>query len=291
MIKVSICCITYNHAPFIRQCLDGFLMQQCNFDYEILIHDDASSDGTQEIIKEYQKKYPEIIKPIIQVENQWSRGVRGMNLRYNFPRAQGKYIALCEGDDYWTDPLKLQKQVDFLEANPDYTFSMGRVDRYIQETGKIKRKKEHVNPELNETYLLKDYLKSPFSQTSSFLFKKSDFIFPEWLGSVHAGDQSLVVIVTGKGKIKYHKDLFSIYRVNKDSITFTKSSQSIYDKFDETLRRWDQYTQGEYKEILRIRILENILNWQYSIIDKPHKKLIARVFLKVFNVFQKYINK
>src|SRR5690606_15609661 len=110
MVRVSICCITYNHEPFIRQCLDGFLMQQGDFEYEILIHDDASTDGTTKIIQEYELKYPEIIKPIIQTQNQYSQGVRGINFIYNFPRAKGEYIAMCEGDDYWTDPLKLQKQ-------------------------------------------------------------------------------------------------------------------------------------------------------------------------------------
>lgn len=94
-------------------------MQECDFKYEILIHDDASTDGTQEIIKEYQKKYPEIIKPILQTENQYSKGVRGMIARFNFSRAEGKFIALCEGDDYWTDPLKLKKQVEILEKNPN----------------------------------------------------------------------------------------------------------------------------------------------------------------------------
>lgn len=117
---VSICSITYNHAPYIRQCLDGFLMQKTKFRYEIIIHDDASTDGTTEIIKEYAEKHPDLITPIFQKENQYSKGIRGMFPRFCFPHAKGKYIALCEGDDYWTDPLKLQKQVDFLEANPDF---------------------------------------------------------------------------------------------------------------------------------------------------------------------------
>lgn len=116
---VSISCTTYNHEPYIRQCLDGFLMQQCDFEYEILVHDDASTDGTQKIIKEYQGKYPEIIKPIFQTENQYSKGIRGLIARFNLPRARGKYIALCEGDDYWIDPLKLKKQVETLEKNPN----------------------------------------------------------------------------------------------------------------------------------------------------------------------------
>jgi len=116
---LSICCLTYNHAPYIRKCLDGFLMQKTDFEFEILIHDDASKDGTEEIIREFEAKYPEIIKPIYELENQWVKGRRGSS-KFNFPRVRGKYIALCEGDDYWTDPLKLQKQVDFLEANEDY---------------------------------------------------------------------------------------------------------------------------------------------------------------------------
>ena len=121
-VLVSICCITYNHAPYIRQCLDGFIMQKTNFKFEILIHDDASTDGTANIIREYEENYPNIFKPIYQTENQYSKG-KNISATYNWPRAIGKYIAQCEGDDYWTDPLKLQRQVDFLEANPEYSMS------------------------------------------------------------------------------------------------------------------------------------------------------------------------
>lgn len=117
-IVVSVACITYNHAPYIRQCLEGFLMQKTNFPIEIIVHDDASTDGTDDIIREYALKYPELFKVILQEENQYSKGVDVLSLV--FERSAGKYIALCEGDDYWTDPLKLQKQVDFLENNPDY---------------------------------------------------------------------------------------------------------------------------------------------------------------------------
>ena len=135
-IVVSISCITYNHAPYIRQCLDGFMMQQTSFAFEVLIHDDASTDGTTEIIKEYESKYPDIIKPIYEEENQWVKGRRGSAV-FNFPRAKGKYIAMCEGDDYWTDPLKLQKQVDFLENNPEYSVSVTRFRQFNQSQGRF----------------------------------------------------------------------------------------------------------------------------------------------------------
>ena len=113
---VSINCITYNHCKYIRDALEGFLMQITNFPVEILIHDDASTDGTAEIIKEYEKQYPWLIKPVYQTENQYSKH-NGTISKIQYGRARGKYLAFCEGDDYWTDHYKLQKQVDFLESN------------------------------------------------------------------------------------------------------------------------------------------------------------------------------
>ncbi len=121
-VKVSICCITYNQESYIRDALEGFVHQKTDFDFEVLIHDDASTDRTAEIIREYEEQYPEIIKPILQTQNQYSLGLTNVSGTWNFPRAVqngSKYIAMCEGDDYWTDPLKLQKQVDFMEANPE----------------------------------------------------------------------------------------------------------------------------------------------------------------------------
>ena len=130
-VLVSVCCITYNHKPYIRQCLDGFMMQKTTFPFEVLVHDDASTDGTADIIREYESKYPNIIKPIYQKENQYSKGIR-ISPTFQYPRAKGKYIALCEGDDYWIDPYKLQKQVDFLEGHPEYGLCYARARLFKQ---------------------------------------------------------------------------------------------------------------------------------------------------------------
>ena len=127
-IVVSIQCLTYNHALYIRQCLDGFVMQKTNFRFEAIVHDDASTDGTQDIIREYEKKYPDIIKPIYQKENQYSKGIPGFITNLVSSKCKGKYIAICEGDDYWIDPNKLQMQVDFLESHPEYSMCFHDVD-------------------------------------------------------------------------------------------------------------------------------------------------------------------
>ena len=125
---VSICCITFKHENYIRECLDGFIMQKTTFPFEVIVHDDASPDKTADIIREYEAKYPDIIKPIYQTENQYSKGVK-ISFEYVYPKIRGKYIAFCEGDDFWTSPDKLQMQYDFMEANPDYSLCMH--GRYI----------------------------------------------------------------------------------------------------------------------------------------------------------------
>ena len=117
-IIVSIRCLAYNHEPYIRQCLDGFVMQKTDFRFEAIVHDDASTDGTDKIIREYANKYPDVIKPIFEKENQYSKHDGSLG-RIMQEACTGKYIAMCEGDDYWIDPLKLQKQVDFMEKHED----------------------------------------------------------------------------------------------------------------------------------------------------------------------------
>ena len=133
---VSICCATYNHAAFIRDCIDGFLAQRTTFPIEILINDDASTDRNAEIIRDYTAQYPHLIKPIFQTQNQLSKGLKP-NPNFNFPRVNGEYIAFCEGDDYWTDPLKLEKQVQFLQTHTDYSLCWTRFKTRNEKTGEF----------------------------------------------------------------------------------------------------------------------------------------------------------
>ncbi|MBX2931828.1 MAG: glycosyltransferase [Chitinophagaceae bacterium] len=216
-LLVSISCTTYNHAPYFRECLDGFLMQKCNFDFEVLIHDDASTDGTSDIIREYQAKYPKIIKPIIQEENQWSQGIKP-TWEFNFPRTKGKYIALCEGDDYWTDPLKLQKQVDFLEQNEDFVGCFHNTYYADERKGKTSelipwRKYDR------DIFTTEDTIHTAsLFHTTSYLFRNLKIKIPLVEG-VYSGDMLLLGVISKYGKLKLLPDFMSVYRKNDGGIT------------------------------------------------------------------------
>ncbi len=134
-VKVSIICTTYNQANYIRQALDGIVMQKTSFPFEALVYDDASTDGTADIVREYAEKYPNIIKPIFQDENQFSRGV-DVAKTFIWPKIQGKYVAICDGDDYWTDERKLQKQADYLDSNPECAICFHRVSMFYQDASR-----------------------------------------------------------------------------------------------------------------------------------------------------------
>lgn len=221
-IVVSISCITYNHAKYIRQCLEGFLMQKTNFEFEILIHDDASTDGTTEIIKEYQEKFPHKIKPIIQQVNQFSKGKRGFNAKYNFSRAQGRYIALCEGDDYWTDPFKLQKQVDFLENNDEFIICFHDTT-VVDENGQLVSKSRIKNRSSVREPL--ELVLGAHLPTSTVLFRNSIEEYPEGYETVMNGDTFLWAVLGQYGKGYFLDNIkSSIYRKQSGGIWSNASS-------------------------------------------------------------------
>lgn len=220
-ILVSISCITYNHAKFIRKCFDGFLMQQTNFNFEVLIHDDASTDGTIEIIKEYEKNFPSIFKPIIQDVNQYSQGKRSFNSKYNFSRAKGKYIALCEGDDYWIDPNKLQMQVNFLEANPDYVMCF--TNAYVVDKEGVILQEKQIGRLEKDIFLTEDV--PFFAPTHTRLFKNFDNdLLPKEYYKVKGGDTYLAGWQSQFGKTKYLDFISSAYRIHDGGVYSSLSS-------------------------------------------------------------------
>ena len=219
-ITVSICCVTYNHGEYIKQALDSFLAQKTRFNIEILIHDDASTDNTPQIIEKIEKKYPTIIKPIYQKENQFSKGIP-ISRTFNFPRARGKYIALCEGDDYWTDPYKLQKQVDFLEANPEYILCFTNT-RTVDENNQILRPKV-IESCTKDTF---DHSDMPlFAPTLTRVFRNlhiSEMPLPQ---NTPGGDTYMLVWQSKFGKIKYIDEVTSSYRIHPNGVWSSLSSK------------------------------------------------------------------
>ena len=229
---VSISCITYNHAPYIRECLEGFLMQKTNFPFEILIHDDASTDGTADIIREYQTKYPDIIKPILQTENQYSKGIRGISAKFNFPRALGKYIALCEGDDFWTDPKKLQIQFDFMEAHPDYSLCMHGRNILNHFSQQYYKQPFDIFPE-NGIEFAHNMARGAFvSYTQTLFFRKDSFLqrqkeFIRDCQNAPMGDAQLIFHLALRGNVRYIRKHYATYRIAAGSATHNTSGDNL----------------------------------------------------------------
>lgn len=212
---VSISCITYNHEDYIKQCLDGFLMQKTDFKIEILINDDCSTDNTATVIREYQEKHPDLIFPNYQKRNLYSKGVRGMNLRFNFPRAKGKYIALCEGDDYWTDPYKLQKQIDFLENHPDYQIHSGLI------TGLQDDKFSDYDLDA-ATYSIKDFYTRSNLFTCTVMFRNNfKYNIEDFTSKIYLGDWYLYCMMLHQTQLKAFRsdEIYAVYRKHDQGVT------------------------------------------------------------------------
>lgn len=209
---VSITCITYNHEMFISQTLESFLMQKTNFPFEILVGEDCSTDNTRSIIQEYCKKYPDILTLVTSEKNVGARK-NGIRIR---ERAKGKYIAMCEGDDFWTDPFKLQKQVDFLESSPDYVMCC-HYSKVIDENGET----IYLDPNpVPLEYSYEDILvgKRKETRTATILVRNGEHIRNlgnmEWFMKSHGGDVFFRLFATqvSKGKIFVIPEVMSCYR-------------------------------------------------------------------------------
>lgn len=255
-IMVSVCCLAYNHEKYIRQTLDGFVNQKTNFKYEVLIHDDASTDRTADIIREYERKYPDIIKPIYQTENQYIRRI-GISQTYIYPRTRGKYLAFCEGDDYWTDENKLQKQVDLLESNPQY---IACVHRYIvvDKNSEEQQVRTFGYYENGGVYTFDDFFANNLpSQLATLLmrniFKDEDKQYPKALIKIKlSGDIKLFLLLLVYGDIYRMEDVMSAYRFISE-----KGGQS----YSSRIRK----TAVNYKYWLNIGMLENLLHEEFGL--------------------------
>lgn len=271
-IMVSAVCMTYNHEEFIRDAIEGILNQKTDFRFELIIHDDASTDGTAKIVSEYAEKYPEIIRPILQSTNQKQKG-RNIWLSFILPEVRGKYIAICEGDDYWINEDKLQIQTDFMENHQDYSMCMHNAVKLNYGTG------EKVRMDTFEeagTYSQEEHLQiglgSDFPAFASYFLRANDWKdMPEIFWTGVALDYSLRQYYASKGKIYYFKEPMSVYRFHVPGSYMKRiaASQSKYN--DYVLRmirfyeRLDNYLDGKFHHILMRKIVSDYMGFCLSI--------------------------
>lgn len=254
---VSVCMITYNHESFIAQAIEGVMIQETSFPFELIIGEDCSTDTTRKICLEYQAKYLDKIKLILPESN------LGMmrNFVETLQTGTGKYIALCEGDDYWTDPLKLQMQVDFLEANEDYSICFHPVR--IWKDGCIVE--DYITSDVPETTEVRFLAKGNYLHTPSVVFRRNQDVF-EVLSNINTstGDYVLHLLNSKYGKIKRLTDLMAVYRVHSGGVWSETDCTFRLEKTIETIDMVKEYFDSEtnvvfssvqsqyYKSLIRI---------------------------------------
>lgn len=217
---LTVCCLTYNQDKYIHDCIDGILMQKTNFSFQILIHDDCSTDDTQEILKSYAKENLSI-EIIQQAENQFSKGINPF-FKYLVPNIKGKYIAICEGDDYWTDPLKLQKQVDFMENNPEYAMTFHNATVLKDD---VFNKENAFSKIKNRDYSQHELFTNWIVATASMVFKNEIIRHPSYNSICNEndlmfGDNMLLMLSFLIGKVRGMDENMSVYRKHDEGISF-----------------------------------------------------------------------
>jgi glycosyltransferase involved in cell wall biosynthesis len=289
-IKISVSLITYNQEKYIRKCLEGILNQIVDYDFEVLVGQDFSTDGTHEICLEYANKYPNLIRYYPRENN------LGMNRNWiqTLSQCKGQYIAICEGDDYWTDPYKLQKQVDFLEANPEYVLCFHKVkilkpDGFLVDDF-ITKVPEHY--ETIETLArLGNYIHTP-----SVVFRNIIKEFPKEFIFSPIGDYFIYMLLAEHGKLKYLKDEMAVYR---DGVGIW-STHSNYSRNLKTANTHSlivsALSNNEFiKNILKDRVLDFFNKFQTEI--KPDDLLLLNTcsFMEkaiyTFLLYNKFTNK
>lgn len=282
-VAVSVICNAYNHEKYIRDALDGFVMQKTSFRFEVLIHDDASTDKTADIIREYEEKYPDLIKPVYQTENQYSKR-NGVIRRLQKSRANGKYVALCEGDDYWIDPEKLQKQYDFMESHPEYTLCGCSTQWLNMLTGKIESRSR---TEEDKDITLEDFFSPkngrPFPTVSFFI--RTDIWKANKYQGFPVGDIPMTIYAAMKGKVRMLADEMCVYRwYAEGSWTARNGSDEVRAatcrKMICGFERMNEDTGYEYDELFKKRILDT--KYTLALMEHDYKALKSSELIGVY---------
>lgn len=257
-IKVSVNVEVFNHEKYLRECLNSILNQLVNFNVVINIHDDASTDGSKEIIEEYQRKYPDIISPIIQKENIYSKTQKeNPVLTIQGLRVKGQYVAMCEGDDYWTDPYKLQIQSTLMDQNPSCRLCLHIVEKINNKTGKLMNLMPSYKMKsgiLSSKRFIPLVLNKYSFQTSSYFFKAEDSMtfyssLPKFADIMPTGDETMIMYYGQLGNVIFINKKMSVYR------KFAEGSWSV---------RHREYSEEKNIEVSKARIKSLLLYDSYT---------------------------
>ena len=262
-MKVSVCMITYNHEKYIIQALESILTQKVNFDFEIIIGDDFSQDKTASIVHRFYSTYQKKIVPVLREKNSGMMN----NFVDVLQKAKGKYIAILEGDDYWTDPNKLQKQVDFLEANEDFSICFHNADIVNSDNNFIGR---FLEKSPKETTSIEDLLTEKwYIPTASMVYRNTIKSIPKWFYKIKNGDYALQLLLTSNGeKIKYLKENMSAYRKHDTGISNIFHRKNVLEKALISLNQnFNKYTKQKYNKLIKL----NITNYSLKIIRNSSK--------------------
>lgn len=278
--KLSIVSITYNHGKYIREALQSFVDQKTNFDFEIIVADDCSTDKTPDIIREFERKYPKLFKSIIRQKNV---GVQE-NLYDALRAAEGQYIALCEGDDYWTDSQKLQLQVDFLDANPEYALCFHPV-KVFYENG---QKDNHVYPSISDKskFTVRELLRGNFIQTNSVVYRKQNYT--SMPANILPLDWYLHLYHAQFGKIGFIEQTMSAYRRHPGGIWWEsdRNKDELWKKHGlSQLRLYKEFLKlyGDKSELRKIinDHINNMFNNLIEVDSKHGEELVNKAVLEI----------
>jgi glycosyltransferase involved in cell wall biosynthesis len=268
-VLVSVCCSTYNHEKFIAQTLDGFLIQKTNFAVEFLINDDCSQDRTADILKEYENRFPGVFNVKYQAENQFSKGLKPFT-HLLFPRVNGKFIALCEGDDYWTDPFKLQKQVDFLTNNEDYSMCFHRSK--IVDENNVEYETIMFNHLEEKDFTGEEILRKWSVPTASAMFRTDNRKYITERANKHQyyfGDTPMFLTILEHGKARCLKDFMSVYRVHKGGISKDTSPNKYIRWCNDYITIKSDFG-GKYYDVINRNIADIAFGASFSLTKKGY---------------------
>lgn len=258
---VSIVCLTYNQAPYVRDTLEGFLKQQTDYPYEIIIHDDASTDGTADIIREYAGRYPDLFRLVLQTENQYSKHHRfDLIIGSCIEMARGKYIAYCEGDDFWTDPGKLQMQTDYLEANPDCGLVYTDVSSLNVATG-VLTEGRIASGKIKSSPLFAEHLvNAGFISPLTWVFRK--FLMPVYDNPYPDFTYVMALDFQATSRVHFMPKVTATYRILPESASHSHDTSRIYVRAEGLLRARKDYIE-KYPELMTPELKQRALTAGY----------------------------